>query len=549
MRASRQGIARHINRCAFAALVLWLGIGAARAETFTVTRFDDPDPDACTAADCSLREAMLAAEENDPLAEADEIVLAAGTYTLERGSLNQVRQPLRVQGAGSAQTHVVSDDEDASLFNIGSDGELALVGVGLDSAGGAISIINEDSSLSLDDILVEQGITTFGPGATVEMRNSELRRNLYCSGAVLIEDSTIFNLYQMEPQEATAAVTLRRTLVDGTLNPDPPTSTIAVHAGTLAIEDSMIADSALQLLGPNTTEVRGSTFTRTDVSLGAGTLTVEDSTITHSSIVVQDAATALHLRRVQYLDNAGPVRTEVAASVTIEDSLFEGNLERALFAAGGAEWSVSGSSFVDNRGDGNAGGAIVLEDDTELRISNSTFSGNSFTVDAAAGGARGAAVGFRNGTGAYLLLTHVTLVAPSFLPAGVIGSAIGGHGTGVTLDISNSIVRGTCGIAPGVLQNNTGNIESPGATCGLDLEGNLVSVDPTELALGTLGDHGGETPTYLPGEDSRAIDRASTPQCLAFDQRGYARPGGVRCDVGAVEADADDILFADGFDG
>ncbi|WP_422241002.1 choice-of-anchor Q domain-containing protein [Dokdonella sp.] len=44
------------------------------------------------------------------------------------------------------------------------------------------------------------------------------------------------------------------------------------------------------------------------------------------------------------------------------------------------------------------------------------------------------------------------------------------------------------------------------------------------------------------------MDRASTPQCLPTDQRRYARPGGVRCDVGAVEADADDTLFANGFE-
>ena len=57
------------------------------------------------------------------------------------------------------------------------------------------------------------------------------------------------------------------------------------------------------------------------------------------------------------------------------------------------------------------------------------------------------------------------------------------------------------------------------------------------------------TPTILPGVGSLAINRGGTPQCLPTDQRGYARPGGARCDIGAVEADADDTLFADGFDG
>jgi hypothetical protein len=290
-------------------------------------------------------------------------------------------------------------------------------------------------------------------------------------------------------------------------------------------------------------------FMGSNASLDAGTLTIEDSTFTDGSILLDDAATELTLRRVHYLDNAGPVRTEAAAEVTIEDSLFEGNLVRALYAAGGAEWNVNGSSFVDNLVDGNAGGAIVLEDDTVLRIRNSTFAGNSFAADAAADGARGAAIGYRNGNGAHLILTHATFVAPENLPPGAVGSAIGGHGGGVAVDISNSIVNGDCGMDAGMLQNNAGNIESPGNACGLDPDFNDAGISTADLALGALGEHAGQTPTFLPGADSHAVDRASTPQCLAIDQRGYARPGGARCDVGAVESDADDTLFADGFDG
>lgn len=482
---------------------------AAHADVFNVTRTDDPLPDTCVPGDCSLREAMEAAQANDPFAEADEIVLAAGTYTLIRGPLGAIHQSLRIRGAGSTQTRIESTDEASSVFV--ADSDLGVAIEGLTIAAPYALVADTDSLLSLDDIVAESGTTFFGQGASVEMRNSELRRTLYCYGEALVEDSAIFNLYVMSPQEGAPAVTLRRASVDGTLDPDPPlASTITIHAGTL---------------------------------------TIEDSTITDGSIRLDEAATGLTMRRVHYLDNAGPVRTEAAAEVTIEDSLFEGNLVRALYAAGGAEWNVSGSSFVDNLVDGNAGGAIVLEDDTVLRIRNSTFAGNSFAPDAAADGARGAAIGYRNGSGAHLILTHVTIADPQDPPAGIVGTAIGGHGGGVVVDASNSIVRGSCGMNNGVLQNNVGNVESPGDACGFDPEFNDVDVGTADLALGALGDHGGPTPTFLPGEDSLVIDHASTPQCLAVDQRGYARPGGVRCDVGAVEADADDTLFADGFDG
>ena len=227
----------------------------------------------------------------------------------------------------------------------------------------------------------------------------------------------------------------------------------------------------------------------------------------------------------------------------------ENNTVRALYAAGGAEWNVSGSSFVKNRVDGNAGGAILLEDDTVLRIRNSTFAGNTFTAEAAANGARGAAIGYRHGGGAHLIVVHSTIAAPDVMPVGLVGSAIGGHDDGIAIDLSNSILRGSCGMNAHLLQNNAGNIESPDNTCGLDAEQNRANVSAASLALGALAGNGGATPTILPDAGSIAIDRGSTPQCLPVDQRGYARPGGLRCDVGAVEADADDTLFADGFDG
>lgn len=518
------------------ASLLMLPALSAHSETFTVTRIDDPLPDGCALGDCSLREAMQAAAINDPFGDIDTIVLSAGTYTLVRGPLNSNSQRLRVQGAGSAQTRIEFADDNEYLFTT-HGGELILAGLGINASGefaGAMSSSNEDSLLSLDDILVEQGTVSLGQETSTEIRNSELRRTLFCYGEALIEDSVLFNLYQMTPQEGTPATVLRRTIVDGTLYPDAPVaSRLTVHTGSLTLEHVTVTDSGFRIMGPVPLRIADSTVTRSHINVEFGA----------------DAAT-LHLQRVQYIDNAGPVRTEVPAEVTIEDSLFAGNLTRALYVAGGAEWNIAGSTFAGNRVDGNAGGAIVLEDDSVLRIHNSTFSANSFTVDAAAGGARGAAIGFRNGTGAQLILTHVTIVPPLVMPVGLVGSAIGGHGNGVTLDLSNSLVRGSCGMNANVLQNNAGNIESPGNTCGLAAEGNSVNIATASVALGPLGDNGGPTPTHLPAADSHAIDRASTPQCLPLDQRRYARPGGVRCDVGAVEADAeaDDNLFADGFE-
>lgn len=54
-------------------------VPSAPTATLNVTRFDDPAPGACAVGDCSLREAVIAANTG---AGADTIMLPAGTYTL-----------------------------------------------------------------------------------------------------------------------------------------------------------------------------------------------------------------------------------------------------------------------------------------------------------------------------------------------------------------------------------------------------------------------------------------------------------------------------------
>jgi CSLREA domain-containing protein len=95
-------------------MLMLASLSTAQAATFTVTRTDDPAPGACLAADCSLREAVLAAELT---AEADSVVLGAHTYVLTRvtqdtgpntgteGSL-VVTTSLTLTGAGATRTRI-----------------------------------------------------------------------------------------------------------------------------------------------------------------------------------------------------------------------------------------------------------------------------------------------------------------------------------------------------------------------------------------------------------------------------------------------------------
>ncbi len=92
----------------------------ADAVTFNVTRFDDPVPNGCAATDCSLREAVIAA--NTTVVE-DTILLGAGIYELtqiasgaDQLSLDlDITQPLEIIGQGSASTTIRNASADPGV--------------------------------------------------------------------------------------------------------------------------------------------------------------------------------------------------------------------------------------------------------------------------------------------------------------------------------------------------------------------------------------------------------------------------------------------------
>jgi CSLREA domain-containing protein len=87
-------------------------VSSAHAAEFVVSRQDDPAPDGCQLGDCSLREAIIAANAT---ADADVITLSNVTYTLSipgvaeqeaaTGDLD-VSQPLTINGQGAGATIV-----------------------------------------------------------------------------------------------------------------------------------------------------------------------------------------------------------------------------------------------------------------------------------------------------------------------------------------------------------------------------------------------------------------------------------------------------------
>jgi len=92
----------------FASCLLPLLPASAGAFDFVVTRYDDPVPDGCLAADCSLREAVIAA---NGAADADRILLSAGSYRLT----------LAGSGEGNAATGDLDIKNDLEILGLGAN--------------------------------------------------------------------------------------------------------------------------------------------------------------------------------------------------------------------------------------------------------------------------------------------------------------------------------------------------------------------------------------------------------------------------------------------
>src|SRR5262249_35878385 len=107
---------------------------AVQTQTFTVTRFDDPAPfDPATARclpdDCTLREAVWAADENPG---ADTILVPAGTYKFVVHAELPITDRVTITKIGSGSEATIDADGDnthARLFEISAPTTLNDIGV------------------------------------------------------------------------------------------------------------------------------------------------------------------------------------------------------------------------------------------------------------------------------------------------------------------------------------------------------------------------------------------------------------------------------------
>jgi hypothetical protein len=278
--------------------------------------------------------------------------------------------------------------------------------------------------------------------------------------------------------------------------------TVVTTTGTLVIYNDVILDGEGNLtVNGNESDIVfgvGLCFEGAPPPIGGGALCGGEVQAELHGVTVTGGGTGIEigedvtltLTRSTVSENAGETAIDNGGTLMLTDSTVSDNAGIGI-AGNGGTLTVTNSTVS-----GNTGGGIVNNVDMTLSLFNSTVSGNT-------------------------------------------GGGITNAPNGTTM-VANSLVDGDC---IGDITSGGYNIESPGDTCGFDLDGtDQVDVTEGQLNLGPLQDNGGPTMTHALQTGpvvSAAIDQIPEADCgVTTDQRGEPRPAGPdpkQCDVGSFE--------------
>lgn len=336
-----------------------LAAAPAGAADLIVTDTGDGPTSSCAPQDCSLREAVLAANLTP---EDDRILMGPGTHTLAL--------------AGADDTAAAGD------LDIGP-GLVTLVGAGADATtvdGGGVDRVFHvltGGRLVLTGLTVRGGAATGGGGAVLSGGDLVLRRTTLTANTATADGSAI---------EATAgSLDLGEVTVAG--NTAGSGAALRTQATVVSrLERVRVTGNSTTGSGPGGIEnlgtmlIAGSTISTNTAGLNSsaggvrnqsGVLTITDSTIAGNTSPTSDSgglfipAGLVSLRRVTISgntadSNGGALRSQGTAAVLIEDSTITGNSSSAdpVAALGDSRMLVRGSIVAGNGGDG-CGGTLV----------------------------------------------------------------------------------------------------------------------------------------------------------------------------------------------
>jgi CSLREA domain-containing protein len=462
----------------------------AYAATITVTTFDD---NLANNNDCSLREAIQAANTDSSIDAcpagngADDIKLLAGTYILS------------IVGAGELANQTGD-------LNLTSDMTIQ----GIDANTTRIDASQIDRAISIHS------------GAVVRLFGIEIQHGASASnGGGLYNDHGVLTLDQ---------VTVANNVAGGN------GGGIYNDHGTLSLVGG---------LRDNTANGNGG-----GVDNNGGTLTIISSQINNNNIQGDGAAISnnatLTLNKVWIHDNTtfggygGNIYNQGTAIISLS-SIHNGYAHKdggniySGDTSGLSSLSIETSTIAQGLATVNGGGIF---NDGALSLTNVTVATN----------------GAVDGDGIYnveatqaLSLVNTTVVSNTNPP---VGPGEGLFTGAAPLSLKNTLIayngsQGDCfGSMLSLGHNLEYNILPFGDSCSLTATGDITSSAPL---LGPYQDNGGSSWSYALLPNSPALNAGSNVGCPATDQRGFARPHGPACDIGALEENTAPQAVADSY--
>lgn len=542
---------------------LLLAIAEAGAATYTVTRFDDPAPGSCLINDCSLREAVNAANAR---AGSDRIVLAEGSYQLSRADSTP-------------------DEFDANAGALLVSESVEIIGISRAKTRVRWSLLagraaDRIFAVSRNDLGVRLGL------AQLTVSNGSASQ-----GGCFYMSSTNGNYRHTLALRAATVEYCRADLSGGA----------AYLANTdVSLESSYVRDNlasydggAFYLLGPTVVDARASTIESNQADRDGGAVAIYGNGVIgwHSHVLWRDDGAGA-IRYNHAAGNGGAFRVTGTATLDLAtDNTQPGVLltlrENSAGASGGAihlnqNMTTSASRFARLRFVGNFaqnGGALSSGfphsvSDSELDGNWATLNGGAIFLPAGLAGARDyqrvAFAGNRadtgSGGGVYSECVDFSASDVSFhanVAASGRGQAIdalgsatlrhasfAGHGseaalrkrystscTGRSLRYGNSLVDGACAVTLlGELASDGGNQLGVGAGACPAIASDQRQSQANAFGL-SYGNFGGDVPVLgwpADGQLRPQRDFGLASLCSTSDGRGQPRSDG-RCDAGAFE--------------
>lgn len=231
-------------------------VGSAAAQTYTVTRTDDPNPAPCEPGNCSLRGALTASNSTTTVDDVVVLPASATPYRLQYEFIFfDINDEVEVRGAGADKTVVEGDGEETIFFVGGVKATLS----GLTITGGQAAIQN-NGELLVRGVSIEgnkwnggtAGIISNGP-LTVDSSFLGFNRTESASGGVIHSNAavTIVNstLAQNTSKEGPGAISTSAgipvTILNSAIvsNRSEIAPAAAVGGSPLTIRNSVFADN------------------------------------------------------------------------------------------------------------------------------------------------------------------------------------------------------------------------------------------------------------------------------------------------------------------